>query len=125
MTPGFQTAVIFYSEQFAKQRELAVRFMTAYLKGARLRGGRVRQEGRGEEERGHRDPREGDRLRRVAAREGDPAGDRSQRAGERREPRGHPEVPGREGSQAAPIDLKAVVDLSFADEAVKALGAYK
>jgi len=29
------------------------------------------------------------------------------------------------GSQAAAIDMKAVVDLSFADEAVKALGTYK
>jgi len=36
VTPGHQTAVIFYSDQFAKQRDVAVRFMIAYLKGARF-----------------------------------------------------------------------------------------
>lgn len=37
VVPGIQVAVILYSEKFAKeQRDTAVRFMVAYLKGARL-----------------------------------------------------------------------------------------
>ncbi len=36
VTPGHQTAVILYSQKFAEQRDLAVRFMLAYLKGARF-----------------------------------------------------------------------------------------
>ncbi len=36
VTPGHQIAVVLYSEKFAKQREPAVRFMKAYILGARF-----------------------------------------------------------------------------------------
>jgi len=36
VTPGHQTAVLLFSEKFAKQRDLAVRFMKAYIQGARF-----------------------------------------------------------------------------------------
>lgn len=36
ITPGQQQSVLLFSEQFAKRRDVAVRFMTAYLKGARF-----------------------------------------------------------------------------------------
>jgi NitT/TauT family transport system substrate-binding protein len=36
VTPGHQTAVVLYSEAIAKRRDVAVRFMVAYLKGARF-----------------------------------------------------------------------------------------
>jgi len=36
VTPGHQVAVVLFSEKFAQQRELAVRFMKAYILGARF-----------------------------------------------------------------------------------------
>ncbi len=36
ITPGHQTAVVLFSEKFAQQRDLAVRFMKAYIQGARF-----------------------------------------------------------------------------------------
>jgi NitT/TauT family transport system substrate-binding protein len=36
VTPGHQTAVVLFSEKFAQQREVAVRFMKAYIQGARF-----------------------------------------------------------------------------------------
>jgi NitT/TauT family transport system substrate-binding protein len=36
VTPGHQVAVVLFSEKFAQQREVAVRFMKAYLRGARF-----------------------------------------------------------------------------------------
>jgi len=36
VTPGHQTAVVLFSEKFAQQRDVAVRFMKAYIQGARF-----------------------------------------------------------------------------------------
>lgn len=36
VSPGLQIAVVLFSQKFAAQREAAVRFMVAYVKGARL-----------------------------------------------------------------------------------------
>ena len=36
ITPGHQTAVVLFSEALAKRREVATRFMTAYIQGARF-----------------------------------------------------------------------------------------
>src|SRR5258708_23385938 len=36
VTPGHQIAVVLFSEKFVAQRELAVRFMKAYIQGARF-----------------------------------------------------------------------------------------
>src|SRR5262249_1785821 len=36
VTPGHQEAAVLFSEKFTKQRELAVRFMKAYILGARF-----------------------------------------------------------------------------------------
>lgn len=125
VTPGFQTAVIFYAEQFAKQRELAVRWMTAYLKGARFVADAY-------------DKKDAAKKTEVIAILAKATGfepallDRVILPGI--DPNGRVNVASLEdtqkylvakGSQAAAIDMNAVVDMSFADEAVKALGTYK
>ncbi|HVR89159.1 MAG TPA: ABC transporter substrate-binding protein [Candidatus Limnocylindria bacterium] len=124
VTPNFQTAVVFYSEQFAKQHDLALRFMTAYLQGARFFTDAFDKK---------------DAVKRVEAiailakATGFDSAQLEKVTMPGIDPNGRMNVDAliatqdymvAKGSQAAPIDIRAVVDLSFADEAVKALGPY-
>ena len=124
VTPNFQTAVVFYSEQFAKQHDLAVRFMTAYLKGARYFTDAFDKKDAAKRT---------DAIAILAKATGFEAAQLDKVVMPGIDPNGRVNVDSliatqdylvAKGSQQAAIDIKAVVDLSFADEAVKALGPY-
>jgi NitT/TauT family transport system substrate-binding protein len=125
ITPGHQTAVVLFSEKFAQQRELAVRFMKAYIQGARFYNDAFVKKDSAK------------RAEAVAilakATNIDPAlFDAMVLPGI--DPSGKVNLESltsienwfvAKGSQQRFIDLAKAVDLSFADEAVKQLGPYR
>lgn len=125
VTPGHQVAVLLFSEQFARQRELAVRFMKAYILGARFYNDAfVKKETAA-------------RTEAIAiltrAAKVDPALFEAM-VMPGINPAGRVNLDSlreiqtwfvKKGSQEKLIDLSKAVDLSFADEAVRQLPAYK
>ncbi len=120
--PGHQAAVVLFSEAFAQQRDVAVRFMVAYLKGARFyNDGFVKN----------------DAAKRAEAIDILAAATKVDKAlfDKMVMPGLHPDgkvnvdtLEGDQkyfvakGSQEKAIDLQTAVDMSFADEAVRILG---
>lgn len=125
VTPGHQTAVVFYSDQFAKQHDLAVRFMVAYLKGARFYAdafekGDAAKRAEAIDILAKATKFDAALLAKVTMPGIDPNGRVNMKSlGEVQD------YLVAKGTQGGPIDLVKVVDLSFADEAVKLLGAYR
>lgn len=126
IAPGEQTAVVLYSEKFAKeQRDAGVRFMIAYLKGARLYNDAFTK----------KDPKARTEVIDILAKATkldaalfetmfvpgiDPNGKVNTKSLD--------EVQKyfvAKGSQQTPVDLSKVVDASFAADAIKQLGEYK
>ncbi len=126
IAPGEQTAVILYSEKFAKeQRDAGVRFMIAYLKGARLYNDAFTK----------KDPQARAAVIDILAK----ATKLDAALFETMvvpgiDPNGKVNVKSLEevqkyflakGSQQKAVEMNKVVNMSFADEAVKILGAYQ
>src|SRR5262249_37392012 len=125
VTPGHQVAVVLFSEKFAKQRELAVRFMKAYILGARFYNDAFVK----------REPAKRSEAIDILAKATklDPAlFETMVMPGMNPEGRVNLESLRQiqtwfvnKGSQQKFIELTKAVDLSFADEAVRQLEAYK
>ncbi len=126
IAPGEQTAVILFSEKFAKdQRDVGVRFMIAYLKGARLYNDAFTK----------KDPKARAEVINILAKAtklDPPLFETMFVPGI--DPNGKVNVKSLEevqkyflakGSQQTAVDLSKVVDMSFATDAVKQLGEYK
>lgn len=123
--PGEQTAVILYSEKFARdQRDVGVRFMSAYLKGARLYNDAFAK----------KDPKARAEVIDILAKATKlDAALFDTMVVPGIDPNGRVNVKSLEaiqnyfiakGSQQKAVDLSKVVDMSFADDAVKGLGPY-
>lgn len=123
--PGEQIAVILFSEKFAKDRDAAVRFMKAYLQGARFYNDAFVKK---------------DAARRAEAIDILAASTKldkalfEQMAVPGIHPSGNVNLDSlrttqnwfvAKGSQKRAIDLSKAVDLSFVDEAVRQLGPYR
>jgi NitT/TauT family transport system substrate-binding protein len=125
IVPGEQTAVVLFSEKFAQNNDAAVRFMKAYLQGARFYNDAFDK----------KDPAKRKEAIDIIAKgtKLDPALiDRVVMPGV--DPNGNVNVKSLDaaqqyfvakGSQQKALDMSKVVDLSFANEAAKQLGAYK
>ena len=125
VVPGEQTAVILFSEKLAKQKDVAVRFMKAYLQGARFYSDAFDK----------KDPakrKEAIDILAKATKIDAALFERMVLPGI--DPNGAVNAKSLEaaqsyfvakGSQQKALDMSKVVDASFADEAVKALGQYK
>jgi NitT/TauT family transport system substrate-binding protein len=125
IVPGEQTAVILFSEKFAQQRDVAVRFMVAYLQGARFyadafdkKDAAKRKEAIDIIARATKlDP---SLVERTVLPGIDPDGKVNAKSlGDAQQ------YFVTKGSQPKAIDLTKVVDPSFAEEAVKRLGPYR
>jgi len=125
VVPNEQTAVILFSEKFAQQRDVAVRFMNAYLQGARYFNDAFDKKDA---------TKRADAVAILAkATNIDPAlFEKMVLPG--LDPDGKVNVQSlnsaqqyfvAKGSQTKAIDLTKVVDLSFAEEAAKQLGPYR
>lgn len=125
VTPGQQNSVLLYSEQFATRRDVAVRFMVAYLKGARFYNDAFDKK---------------DAAKRAEAIDILAAATRTDKAVLEKsvmpgiDPNGKVNVDALEaaqqyfvakGSQEKPIDLKTTIDTSFIDAAIRVLGPYQ
>ena len=125
VVPGEQTAVILFSEKLAKQKDVAVRFMKAYLQGARFYTDAFDK----------KDPakrKEAVDILAKATKLDAALVDRLVVPGI--DPNGAVNVKSldaaqqyfvQKGSQTRAVDMSKVVDTSFAEEAVKQLGPYK
>lgn len=125
VTPGHQTAVILYSQKLAENRELGVRFLVAYVKGARFYNDAFVR----------KDPQKRKEAIDILAK----ATKLDAALFEKMvmpglDPNGNVNLDSlrdiqewfvRKGSQKTFVDLKKAVDLSFVMEAVQQLGAYK
>src|SRR5262245_34983328 len=125
IVPGEQTAVILFSEKLAKQKDVAVRFMKAYLKGARFYTDAFDK----------KDPAKRKEAVDILAK----ATKLDAALIERLvvpglDPNGAVNVKSldaaqqyfvQKGSQTKAADMSKVVDTSFAEDAVKELGTYK
>jgi NitT/TauT family transport system substrate-binding protein len=125
IVPGEQTAVILFSEKLAKQKDVAARFMKAYLQGARFYADAFDK----------KDPAKRTEAMGILAK----ATKLDASLIERLvlpgiDPNGAVNVKSLDaaqqyfvtkGSQTKAIDMSKVVDTSFAEEAVKQLGPYK
>lgn len=125
VTPGHQVAVVLFSEKFARQRELAVRFMKAYILGARFYNDAFVKKQTAKRSEAI------DIL--VKATKVDPALFETM-VMPGINPAGKVNLESlthiqkwfvNKGSQQKFIELSKAVDLSFADEAVRQLGPYK
>jgi NitT/TauT family transport system substrate-binding protein len=125
IVPGEQTAVILFSEKFAQQRDVAVRFMVAYLQGARFYTDAFDKKDPAKQKEAidiiaratKLDP---SLVARVVVPGIDPNGIvNSKSLGEAQQ------YFVTKGSQPKAVDLTKVVDPSFAEDAVKKLGPYK
>jgi NitT/TauT family transport system substrate-binding protein len=125
VVPGEQTAVVLFSEKLAKQKDVAVRFMKAYLQGARFytdafdkKDAAKRKEAIDIMAKATKlDAALVDRLVLPAL---DPNGAVNVKSLDAAQ-----QYFVRKGSQTKAIDMSKVVDASFAEEAVKQLGTYK
>lgn len=125
VTPGHQVAVVLFSEKFAQQRELAVRFMKAYILGARFYNDAFVK----------REPAKRSEAINLLAKATklDPALFETM-VMPGMNPNGRVNLESlrqiqtwfvNKGSQQKFIELSKAVDLSFAEEAVRQLGPYK
>ncbi|HKW77693.1 MAG TPA: ABC transporter substrate-binding protein, partial [Candidatus Limnocylindria bacterium] len=125
VVPGEQTAVILFSEKLAKQKDVAVRFMKAYLNGARFYADAFDK----------KDPAKRKEAIDILAKATkidaalfermvlpgiDPNGAVNAKSLDAAQ-----QYFVTKGSQQKALDMSKVVDTSFADEAVKALGQYR
>src|SRR5256712_4088257 len=125
VVPGEQTAVVLFSEKFAQRKDVAVRFMVAYLKGARFYADAFDKKDAAKRKEAIEIIAKGTKLDpalldRVVLPSVDPDGKVNVQSLEASQ-----QYFVQKGSQSKAIDLTKVVDTSFAAEAVKQLGAYK
>jgi NitT/TauT family transport system substrate-binding protein len=124
--PGEQTAVILYSEKFSTQnRDAAVRFMRAYLQGARFYNDAFDKKDAAKRTEAIQILAKGTKLdasliERVVLPGIDPNGAVNAKSLDAAQ-----QYFVQKGTQTAALDMSKVVDTSFADEAVKQLGAYR
>jgi NitT/TauT family transport system substrate-binding protein len=125
VTPRHQTAVVLFSEKFAQQRDVAVRFMKAYIQGARFYNDAFVKKDAAKRTEAVAILANATKLD-VALFDAmvmpgiDPTG--KVNLDSIREIQAWFVA---KGSQQKVIDLAKAVDLSFADEAVRQLGPYK
>lgn len=125
VVPGEQTAVVLYSEKLAQNKDVAVRFMKAYLEGARLYTDAFDK----------KDPAKRKEAVDILSRATKlPAALFDKMRFPWIDPNGKVNAESldaaqqyfvQKGSQQKALDMSTVVDTSFADEAVKELGPYK
>ena len=126
--PNHQIATLIYSEDFAKKRDLAVRFMKAYIRGIRfyvksLKDGHLAGENADEviniliEYTKVKSP---DLLRAITPTGMDPDGRVNMESLQK-----DFDFYASQGLIKGKVDMKKVVDMSFADAAVKELGPFK
>jgi NitT/TauT family transport system substrate-binding protein len=125
IVPGEQTAVILFSEKLAKNRDAAVRFMKAYLQGARFyadafdkKDAAKRTEAIGILSKAVK--LDAALFEKMVLPGIDPNGAVNAKSLDDAQ-----QYFVKKGSQTKAVDMSKVVDASFAEEAVKALGAYR
>jgi NitT/TauT family transport system substrate-binding protein len=125
VVPGEQTAVLFFSERLVKQRELGVRFVVAYLKGARFYNDAFDKK---------EEAKRGEAIDILAK-----ATQFDRRLIEKLvmpgiDPNGRVNVESlkelqnyllAKGTMSAPVDMSVVVEPTFASDAVAVLGPYR
>ncbi len=125
VTPGHQTAVMLFSEKIAEQRDVGVRFMVAYLKGARFYADAFEKNDAARR-------REAVDILAKATRTEPALFEKMVMPGI--DPNGNVNVDSlneiqqwlvQKGTQKNAIDMKKAVDLSYVQEALKILGQYK
>lgn len=126
--PNHQIATLIYAEDFAKKRDLATRFMKAYVRGIRfylkgLKDGRLTGETADEvidilTE--YTPQKNKDLLRRITPTGMDPDGKVNTESLQR-----DLDFYAAQGLVETKVDVSKMVDMSFADDAVKALGPFK
>ena len=125
VVPGEQTAVVLFSEKFAQKKDIAVRFMVAYLKGARFYTDAFDKKDAAKRTEAidiiakatKLDPT---LIGRIVMPNVDPDGKVNTESLNASQ-----QYFVQKGTQAKAVDLSKVVDGSFAAEAIKQLGAYK
>ena len=125
VVPGEQTAVILYSEKFAKNTDAAVRFMKAYLQGARFYTDAFDKKDPAKRKEAVDILAKGTKLdaaliERVVVPGIDPNGAVNAKSLDAAQ-----QYFVTKGSQQKALDMTTVVDASFASAAVKELGTYK
>jgi len=126
VVPGEQTAVILYSEKFAAQnKDAAVRFMKAYLQGARFYNDAFDKKDPAKRKEAIDILAKGTKLdaaliERVVLPGIDPNGAVNTKSLDAAQ-----QYFVQKGSQTKAIDMSKVVDTSFAEAAVKELGSYR
>lgn len=125
VAPNEQTAVVLFSEKFAQQRDVAVRFMNAYLQGARYFNDAFDKKDA---------TKRADAVAILAKATNIDAALFEKMVMPGLDPDGKVNVQSlnatqqyfvTKGSQTKAIDMTKVVDLSFAEEAAKQLGPYR
>jgi NitT/TauT family transport system substrate-binding protein len=125
IVPGEQTAVVLFSDKFAQNRDVAVRFMKAYLEGARFYTDAFNKKDPAKLKEAIDIIAKGTKLdpaliAKVVMPGVDPNGTVNLKSLDAAQ-----QYFVSKGSQQKAIDMTKVVDTSFADDAVKQLGAYK
>ncbi|HLQ05386.1 MAG TPA: ABC transporter substrate-binding protein [Verrucomicrobiae bacterium] len=125
VVPGEQTAVILFSEKLAKNRDAAVRFMKAYLQGARFYADAFDKKDAAKRAEAIAIMAKATKLdaaliERLVLPGIDPNGAVNVRSLDAAQ-----QYFVAKGSQTKALDLSKVVDASFAEDAVKQLGTYK
>lgn len=125
VVPGEQTAVILFSEKLAKQTDVAVRFMKAYLQGARLYTDAFDKKDVAKRKDvvdilAKATKLDAALIERLVVPGIDPNGAVNVQSLDAAQ-----QYFVKKGSQDKPVDMAKVVDMSFANEAVKQLGSYK
>lgn len=125
IVPGEQTAVILFSEKLAQQRDVAVRFMKAYLQGARFYTDAFEKKDPARRKEAVEILAKATKLdasliERIVLPWIDPNGAVNAKSLDAAQ-----QYFVAKGTQLKALDMSNVVDTSFADEAVKQLGQYK
>jgi NitT/TauT family transport system substrate-binding protein len=125
VVPGEQTAVVLFSEKFAQKKDAAVRFMVAYLKGARFYTDAFDKKDPAKRKEAIEIIAKGTKLdpallERVVMPNVDPDGKVNTQSLDASQ-----QYFVQKGTQTKAVDMNKVVDGSFAAEAVKQLGAYR
>ncbi len=125
IVPGEQTAVILFSEKLAKQKDIAVRFMKAYLQGARFYNDAFDKNDPAKRKEAVEILSKATKLdaaliQRLVLPGIDPNGAVNVKSLDAAQ-----QYFVAKGSQTKALDMSKVVDASFAEDAVKQLGTYK
>lgn len=125
IVPGEQTAVVLFSEKLAKEKDVAVRFMKAYLQGARFYTDAFDKKDPAKRKEAIDILAKATKLdaalfARIVLPGIDPNGAVNVKSLDAAQ-----QYFVAKGSQTKVVDMAKVVDTSFAEEAVKQLGAYK